>query len=47
MNPLSLEGLAAATEVSIRSLVAAFKRSRGYSPIEFLKQMRLRGPTRH
>ena len=41
MSPLSLEGLAAATEVSIRSLFKGFKRSHDYSPAEFLKQLRL------
>ena len=42
MSPLSLEDLAAATAVSTRSLFADFRRSRGYSPEDFLTQVRLR-----
>lgn len=41
-RPLSLEGLAAATGVGARSLFADFRRSRGYSPAEFVMQVRLR-----
>jgi transcriptional regulator GlxA family with amidase domain len=41
-EPISLEAIAAATEVSIRSLFRNFRQSRGYSPMEFLKQVRLR-----
>lgn len=40
-RPLSVEELAAAAGVSIRSLAADFKRSRGYSPTEFLMRVRL------
>lgn len=41
-KPMSLEAIAAATEVSIRSLFRGFRHSRGYSPSEFLRQVRLR-----
>src|SRR5262245_16522640 len=41
-QPLTIETLAAATGASARSLFHAFKQSRGYSPITFLRQVRLR-----
>jgi len=41
-KPLTLEALAAATQVSVRSLIRDFRRSRGCTPMEFLKQVRLR-----
>jgi len=41
-RPMSLEAVAAATDVSIGSLFRIFRRSRGYSPMEFVKQVRLR-----
>lgn len=40
-KPMNLEAIAAATEVSVRSLFRYFRRSRGYSPMEFLKRVRL------
>lgn len=40
-RPMNLEALAAETGVSIRSLFEAFRRTRGYSPAEFLRQTRL------
>lgn len=41
-TPMSFEAIAAEVGVSIRSLFATFRRSRGYSPAEFLRQTRLR-----
>jgi AraC-like DNA-binding protein len=41
-EPLSLEGLAAETGLSMRSLARKFRQWRGYSPSEFLQQVRLR-----
>jgi AraC-like DNA-binding protein len=40
-KPMSLEAVAAEVGVSIRSLFRNFRQSRGYSAVEFLKQMRL------
>lgn len=39
---LTLEALSAATGASTRAIFNSFKRSRGYSPMAFLKQVRLR-----
>jgi len=39
---ITIEELASQTGVSIRALYAAFKKSRGYSPIAFAKTVRLR-----
>jgi AraC-like DNA-binding protein len=41
-EPMSIEAIAAASGVSIRSLFRTFRQSRGYSPMEFVKQVRLR-----
>jgi AraC-like DNA-binding protein len=41
-QPIDVEAIAAATEVSVRSLFRCFKQSRGLSPMEFVKQVRLR-----
>jgi AraC-like DNA-binding protein len=41
-QPLTIERLAALTGASARSLFHTFKRARGYSPMTFLKQVRLR-----
>jgi AraC-like DNA-binding protein len=41
-RPMSVEAIAAASGVSARSLFRHFKQSRGYSPMEFLRQVRLR-----
>ena len=41
-NPMSLEAIAAATGVSIRSLFRTFRSNRDCSPMEFVKQVRLR-----
>ncbi len=41
-QPVSLEGLAVAANASARSVFHAFKEFRGYSPMHFLKQERLR-----
>lgn len=40
-QPLTIEVLAAVTGSSARSLFHAFKQSRGYSPMTFLRQVRL------
>ena len=40
-EPLSLEGIAGACNTSIRSLFHTFKQSREYSPMEFLRRVRL------
>ncbi|WP_316177079.1 AraC family transcriptional regulator [Bradyrhizobium sp. SZCCHNRI1009] len=39
---ITIEGLASQTGVSVRALYAAFKKSRGYSPMAFAKTVRLR-----
>jgi AraC-like DNA-binding protein len=41
-QPLTIEALAAVTGTSTRSLFHAFKHHRGYSPMAFLRQVRLR-----
>jgi AraC-like DNA-binding protein len=40
-QPITIEALVAATGVSARSLFASFKAARGYSPMEFVKRVRL------
>ena len=40
-QPISIEGLAVAANASARSVFHAFKAFRGYSPMNFLKQVRL------
>jgi AraC-like DNA-binding protein len=40
-RPLEVEAIAAETGTSGRSLFRAFKQSRGYSPLEFIKHVRL------
>jgi AraC-like DNA-binding protein len=40
-RPITIEALAAATNVSARSLFYSFKSGRGYSPMEFVKRVRL------
>jgi len=40
---ITIEELASQTNTSIRSLYAAFKKHRGYSPMRFAKTVRLRG----
>lgn len=46
-RPIHLEELATLTGLSIRSLFRSFRKSRGYSPWEFLKQVRLRHARAH
>lgn len=41
-QPITVEELALLTNVSVRSLFYSFKKSRGYSPMGFVKQVRLR-----
>ena len=41
-QPIGVEDLAAATGASVRSIFRTFKQCRGYSPMEFVKQVRLR-----
>jgi AraC-like DNA-binding protein len=41
-RPMSVEAIAAASGVSARSLFRHFRHGRGYSPMEFLRQVRLR-----
>lgn len=41
-QPLTVESLALATGASVRSIFHSFKESRGYSPMLFLKQVRLK-----
>ena len=41
-QPISLESLATVTGVSALSLLRSFKQTRGYSPMEFVKRVRLR-----
>ena len=41
-EPLSIEALANVTNVSVRALFHAFRECRGYSPMGFVKQLRLR-----
>jgi AraC-like DNA-binding protein len=40
-KPLEIETLAAVTGASVRSIFRAFKQSRGYTPFEFAKRIRL------
>lgn len=40
-QPISFEALAAVTNVGMRNLFHKFRETRGYSPMEFLKQVRL------
>jgi AraC-like DNA-binding protein len=40
-QPITIEALVAATNVSARSLFSSFKVGRGYSPMEFVKRVRL------
>jgi transcriptional regulator GlxA family with amidase domain len=40
-QPITIEALAAAINVSARSLFASFKAGRGYSPMDFVKRVRL------
>lgn len=41
-RPLDVEAIAAVTGSSARSIFRAFRQSRGYSPLEFIKHVRLR-----
>ena len=41
-QPITIEALRAATNVSTRSLFSSFKAARGYSPMDFVKRVRLR-----
>jgi len=40
-QPITIEALTAATNVSARSLFSSFKAGRGYSPMDFVKRVRL------
>ena len=40
-GPVSIENLAEVSGSSVRSIFAAFKRSRGYTPMDYLKRVRL------
>ena len=40
-QPITIEAVVAATNVSARSLFSAFKAGRGYSPMDFVKRVRL------
>lgn len=40
-QPITIEALSAATDVSARSLFHSFKAARGYSPMDFVKRVRL------
>jgi AraC-like DNA-binding protein len=40
-QPITIEALVAATNVSARSLFSSFKTKRGYSPMDFVKRVRL------
>jgi len=40
-RPITIEALVAATNVSARSLFSSFKAGRGYSPMDFVKRVRL------
>jgi transcriptional regulator GlxA family with amidase domain len=40
-QPITIEMLVAATNVSARSLFSSFKAGRGYSPMDFVKRVRL------
>jgi transcriptional regulator GlxA family with amidase domain len=41
-QPVSIEALAVVADTSARSIFRSFKKFRGYSPMNFLKQVRLR-----
>jgi len=41
-QPLTVEKIAVTVDASVRSIYHAFKTSRGYSPMEFLRKVRLR-----
>ena len=41
-SPITIENLAAITETSTRSIFNSFKKGRGYSPMAFVKQVRLK-----
>ena len=41
-QPITIEALALVTNSSARSIFYAFRQSRGYSPMAFVKQIRLR-----
>ena len=41
-KPIGLEAIAAASGVGIHSLSKNFRRNRGYGPMDFVKQVRLR-----
>ena len=41
-QPITIEALVAATNISARSLFSSFKAGRGYSPMDFVKRVRLR-----
>lgn len=41
-QPITIEALVAVTNVSARSLFSAFREQRGYTPMEFVKRVRLR-----
>jgi AraC-like DNA-binding protein len=45
-EPLTVEAIAIVANVSSRSLFQSFKESRGYSPMSFIKQVRLRHANR-
>jgi AraC-like DNA-binding protein len=45
-QPITIEALAAAANVSVRSLFSSFKAGRGYSPMDFVKRVRLEGARR-
>ena len=40
-QPITIEALVAATDVSARNIFYSFKASRGYSPMDFVKRVRL------
>ena len=40
-QPITIEALASATNVSARGLFSSFKAGRGYSPMDFVKRVRL------
>ncbi len=46
-QPISLETLAAITGVSVLSLARSFRKSRGYTPMQFAEQVRLRRKAKH
>ena len=40
-EPITIEDMVSATGASARSIFRAFKKSRGYSPFQFVKELRL------